>query len=627
MSAMSFSSTMATCSESSILRPRHICSDGLRITVRSCPLQAAASYFRGRVRLSGADTNMCRRFRGLKSWILERLNFHLQSEKCPPARESKRSRSQNRSQLTCTLETGFSNEERPTPASSSNLDVSDDTVTSIESPPRLHTSSPSTATDVSRTPSLCIAVIGATGELARGKIFPALFALYYSGFLPENVAIFGYSRKNMTDEDLQSIIASTLTCRVDHQENCGDKMDAFLSRTYYINGGYDNKHGMSKLNYHMTQIEGGNKSNRIFYLSVPQEALLDVASCLASCAQTQKGWNRVIIEKPFGFDALSSHRLTQSLLSKFQEKQLYRIDHLLGRNLIENLTVLRFSNLVFEPLWSRAYIHNVQVILSEDLATQPGRYFGNYGIIRDIIHSHVLQTIALLAMEPPVSLDGEDIRNEKVKVLRSIRELEPKDVILGQYKASKENHVDVSLNRLTPTYFAAALYIDNARWDGVPFLVKTGLGLIKHQMEIRIRFRHVPGNIYHGCVGHNIERATNELILRDVPDEAILIKVNNKIPGLGLKLDSSELNLLYKDKYKSMEVPDRYEHLLLDVIDGDNHVFMRSDEVEAAWNILSKILNEIDKENMSVELYEVGGRGPVGAYYLWANHGVPWPEE
>ncbi|KAK4273372.1 hypothetical protein QN277_021789 [Acacia crassicarpa] len=625
MSAVSFSSTVQSCSQSSISRPKHICSGGVRITVRGCP--AAASYLRHRVRLNGGDTNICRRFRGLKLWMLERLNFHLHSKKFPPAKESRRSRSQNRSQLTNNLETGFSNEKRTTPASSSNLDISDDAVTYIESPPLLHTSSLSTPTDVSRAPSLSIAVIGATGELARGKIFPALFALYYSGFLPENVAIFGYSRKNMTDKDLQSIIASTLTCRVDHQENCGGKMDAFLSRTYYINGGYDNKYGMSKLNARMTQIEGRNKANRIFYLSVPQEALLDVASCLASCAQTQKGWNRVIIEKPFGFDALSSHRLTQSLLSKFQENQLYRIDHLLGRNLIENLTVLRFSNLVFEPLWNRAYIHNVQVILSEDLATQPGRYFGHYGIIRDIIHSHVLQTIALLAMEPPVSLDGEDIRNEKVKVLRSIRKLEPKDVILGQYKASSENHVDVSLNRLTPTYFAAAFYIDNARWDGVPFLVRTGLGLIKHQMEIRIQFRHVPGNIYHECVGHNIERTTNELILRDVPDEAILIRVNNKIPGLGLKLDSSELNLLYKDKYKSMEVPDRYEHLLLDVIDGDNHVFMRSDEVEAAWNILSEILNEMDKENISVELYEVGGRGPVGAYYLWATHRVPWPEE
>ncbi|KAK9192553.1 hypothetical protein WN944_003246 [Citrus x changshan-huyou] len=263
-------------------------------------------------------------------------------------------------------------------------------------------------------------------------------------------------------------------------ENCGGKIDAFLSRTYYLNGGYDNREGMLKLSALMEHIEV-----RIFYLSVPQEALLDVASTLAICAQTQKGRNRIIIEKPFGFDALSSHWLTKALLSKFQEKQLYRIDHLLGKNLIENLTVLR--------------------------------------------------------------------------------------------------------------------------------------------VEIRIQFRHVPGNIYHDRFGHNINLATNELILRDVPDEAILV-VNNKVPGLGLQLDASELNLLYKDKYNA-EVPDSYEHLLLDVIDGDNHLFVRSDELTAAWNILNPVLQEIDKNDIAPELYELGGRGPVGAYYLSAKHGVQWTED
>ncbi|XP_030504197.1 inactive glucose-6-phosphate 1-dehydrogenase 4, chloroplastic isoform X1 [Cannabis sativa] len=499
--------------------------------------------------------------------------------------------------------------------------------TSKQSPtslPQIHSSNSSD--NVAGGPSLCIAVIGATGELARRKIFPALFAMYYTGFLPENIGIFGYSRKNLTDEELRSIIASTLTCRVDHQNDCGDKMDAFLSRTYYIHGGYDNREGMLKLNALMEHVEGGSEANRIFYLSVPQEALIDVASSLADYAQTSKGWNRIITEKPFGLNLLSSLRLTQSLLSKFKEKQIYRIDHLLGRNLIENLTVLRFSNLVFEPLWSYKYIRNVQIVLSEDLSAQPTRYFEGYGIIRDIVHSHILQTVALLAMEPPISLDGEDIRNEKVKVLRSIRKLEPSDVILGQYKAGTEEKVDVYTDNLTPTYFAAAMYIDNARWDGVPFLVKTGVGLIEHRVEIRIQFHHVPGNIYRERMGHNIDLVTNELILRVAPDEAILIRVNNKIPGLGLHLDSPELNLLYKDKY-NVEVPDSYEHLLLDAIDGDSHLFMRSDEVEAAWNILSPVLQEIDKNNIVPELYELGGRGPIGAYYLWAKHGVRWAED
>ncbi|KAH9670445.1 Inactive glucose-6-phosphate 1-dehydrogenase 4 [Citrus sinensis] len=564
--------------------------------------------------LYGGSATICQRFCGLKLWLLDRLKLKHCSKKHGLS-ESKIIKNQDK--LDSHLETSSSNDGRDSEG------VSTFSVPNVTKRPtsKLQAHSPNFPVQSDQAPSLCIAVIGATGELARRKIFPALFALYYSGFLPENVGIVGYSRKNLTDEDLRSIIASTLTCRIDHRENCGDKIDAFLSRTYYLNGGYDNREGMLKLSALMEHIEGGFEANRIFYLSVPQEALLDVASTLAICAQTQKGWNRIIIEKPFGFDALSSHWLTKALLSQFQEKQLYRIDHLLGRNLIENLTVLRFSNLIFEPLWSRTYIRSIQVILSEEMGVQSGRYFDGYGIIRDIVHSHILQTIALLAMEPPISLNGEDIRNEKVKVLRSICRLEPSNVILGQYKATSDDKIDVKLNSPTPTYFAAVLYIDNARWDGVPFLIKAGMGLIKHRVEIRIQFRHVPGNIYHDRFGHNINLATNELILRDVPDEAILVRVNNKVPGLGLQLDASELNLLYKDKYNA-EVPDSYEHLLLDVIDGDNHLFMRSDELTAAWNILNPVLQEIDKNNIAPELYELGGRGPVGAYYLWAKHGV-----
>ncbi|XP_062211058.1 inactive glucose-6-phosphate 1-dehydrogenase 4, chloroplastic isoform X2 [Phragmites australis] len=475
-------------------------------------------------------------------------------------------------------------------------------------------------------PSLCISVIGATGELARNKIFPALFALYYSGFLPQNVGIFGYSRKKLTDEGLRAMIEANLTCRVDHHENCDGKLNEFLKRTYYIDAGHDNKDGMMRLNSRMAHIEGTHAANRIFYLAVPQEALLDVALSLADRAQTKKGWNRIIIEKPFGFTGLSSHRVTQSLLSRFEEKQIYRIDHLLGKDLIENLTVLRFSNLVFEPLWSRTYIRNVQVIFSEETATEiQGRYFGNYGIIRDIVHSHILQTIALFAMEPPVSLEGEDIRDEKVKVLRSIRKVDLEDFVLGQLKDTS-GKVDRYTKSMTPTYFAAAMYIDNARWDGVPFLIRTGMGLMKNRAEIRIQFRHVPGNIYRERFGHDIDLDTNELVLRDQPEEAILLKVNNKVPGLGLQLDASELNLLYRDKYK-VEVPDSYEHLLLDVLDGDSHLFMRSDELAAAWNVLTPIIDEIDQNRVAPELYEVGDKGPINAYYLAAKHGVRWDDD
>ncbi|XP_050382944.1 inactive glucose-6-phosphate 1-dehydrogenase 4, chloroplastic [Argentina anserina] len=624
--SMSFSAVSLPFIESKVSGPSYLCSGAYQFSFGD-----TANYLHFESsRRNGGPAHFCRRFCGLKRWIVENLHLQKHKRKLGPTNEIKSIKNQVKGHLqedsndeTTKITSQVEESSLPSFQSHVSVDVSTASAESTFMPQTLSSKIPY---ECGEGPTLCIAVIGATGELARGKIFPALFALYYSGFLPENVCIFGYSRKDMTDEDLRSMIASNMTCRVEHQQDCGDRTDVFLSRTYYINGGYDNREGMSKLDALMKQFEGKSEANRIFYLSVPQEALINVACSVADNAQSLKGWNRVIIEKPFGFDVLSSHRLTQSLLSKFQEKQIYRIDHLLGRNLIENLTVLRFANLVFEPLWNRTYIRNVQVILAEDLGVQAGRYFDGYGIIRDIVHSHILQTIALLAMEPPISLDGENIRNEKAKLLRSVRKLEPSDVILGQYKARAGDKTDVYTNSLTPTYFAAALYIDNARWDGVPFLIKTGMGLIKHRVEIRIQFRHVPGNLYRERMGHNIDLATNELILRDTPDEAILLRVNNKIPGLGLQLDSPELNLLYKDKY-NVEMPDSYEQLLLDVVDGDSHLFLRSDELAAAWNILTPVLDEIDKKNIAPEMYELGGRGPVGAYYLWAKHGVPWAED
>ncbi|CAH9074476.1 unnamed protein product [Cuscuta europaea] len=222
------------------------------------------------------------------------------------------------------------------------------------------------ATQFGRSPAISIVVIGATGVLAMRKIFPALFALYDSGQLPKNFAIFGYSRKDITDEGLREMIATTLTCRISEKQNCEDKREAFLKRIHCLNGGLNNREGTLRLQILMEYVEGNFETNRIFYLSVPQEALSDIASSIAENSQTNKGWNRIIIEKPFGSNSLSSHHLTSSLLSDFEEKQLYRIDHLLGRNTIENLTVLRFSNLVFMPLWNRNYIQSVQIIFCEE---------------------------------------------------------------------------------------------------------------------------------------------------------------------------------------------------------------------------------------------------------------------
>ncbi|XP_057526940.1 glucose-6-phosphate 1-dehydrogenase, chloroplastic-like isoform X2 [Amaranthus tricolor] len=484
-----------------------------------------------------------------------------------------------------------------------------------------------------REPTLSIIVVGASGDLAKKKIFPAIFALYYEGFLPENFNVFGYSRTKMNDEELRNLISTTLTCRVDKRENCEDKMNEFLKRCFYHSGLYNSEEDFAELDRKLKEKEAGRLASRLFYLSIPPNIFVDVVRCASHRASSESGWTRVIVEKPFGRDSDSSRELTRSFKQYLTEDQIFRIDHYLGKELVENLSVLRFSNLVFEPLWSRNYIRNVQLIFSEDFGTEGrGGYFDNYGIIRDIMQNHLLQILALFAMETPVSLDAEDIRNEKVKVLRSMRPLQLQDVVVGQYKGHSKGaktypgYTDdptVPNNSITPTFAAAALFIDNARWDGVPFLMKAGKALHTKRAEIRVQFRHVPGNLYKTNFGTDLDKATNELVLRVQPDEAIFLKINNKVPGLGMRLDRSDLNLLYSARYRG-EIPDAYERLLLDAIEGERRLFIRSDELDAAWSLFTPLLKELEQKRIAPELYPYGSRGPVGAHYLAAKHNVRW---
>ncbi|KAF7013585.1 hypothetical protein CFC21_027654 [Triticum aestivum] len=481
--------------------------------------------------------------------------------------------------------------------------------------------------------SVSITVVGASGDLAKKKIFPALFALYYEGCLPKHFSIFGYARSKMTDAELRDMVSKTLTCRIDKRENCSEKMEEFLKRCFYHSGQYDSEEDFKELGKKIKQHEGPRVSNHLFYLSIPPNIFLDVVKCASKSASSVSGWTRVIVEKPFGRDSESSAALTKGLKQYLTEDQIFRIDHYLGKELVENLSVLRFSNLVFEPLWSRQYIRNVQLIFSEDFGTEGrGGYFDSYGIIRDIMQNHLLQILALFAMETPISLEAEDIRNEKVKVLRSMKPLRLEDVVIGQYKSHTKGGITypgytedktVPKGSLTPTFAAAALFINNARWDGVPFLMKAGKALHTKQAEIRVQFRHVPGNLYKGSFGTDLDRATNELVIRVQPDEGIYLKINNKIPGLGMRLDRSNLNLHYAARYPK-EIPDAYERLLLDAIEGERRLFIRSDELDAAWELFTPLLKELEQKRMAPELYPYGSRGPVGAHYLAAKYNVRW---
>ncbi|OAY34267.1 hypothetical protein MANES_12G007900v8 [Manihot esculenta] len=446
-------------------------------------------------------------------------------------------------------------------------------------------------------------------------------------------SVFGYARSKMTDAELRNMVSKTLTCRIDKRENCGEKMDEFLKRCFYHSGQYDSEENFTELDKKLKEHEGGRLSNRLFYLSIPPNIFIDAVRCASMSASSANGWTRVIVEKPFGRDSESSAALTKALKQYLEEDQIFRIDHYLGKELVENLSVLRFSNLIFEPLWSRQYIRNVQLIFSEDFGTEGrGGYFDNYGIIRDIMQNHLLQILALFAMETPVSLDAEDIRNEKVKVLRSMRPIRLEDVVIGQYKSHTKGGITypaytddktVPKDSLTPTFAAAALFIDNARWDGVPFLMKAGKALHNKRAEIRVQFRHVPGNLYNRNFGTDLDRATNELVIRVQPDEAIYLKINNKVPGLGMRLDRSNLHLHYAARY-SKEIPDAYERLLLDAIEGERRLFIRSDELDAAWSLFTPVLKELEEKKIIPEYYPYGSRGPVGAHYLAAKYNVRW---
>ncbi|CAL8463105.1 g2639 [Coccomyxa elongata] len=482
--------------------------------------------------------------------------------------------------------------------------------------------------------ALSVVVVGASGDLAKKKIYPALFALYVEGHLPEYFSIFGYARSKMSDEEFREYIGGSLTCRLSDGENCGDKFDKFLERCFYQPGQYASEDDFKTLSGRLTEVEKEReKAHRVFYLSIPPSIFTAVAGCASTAASSPSGWTRVIVEKPFGKDSESFAQLEKELSNFLTEDQMYRIDHYLGKELIENLTVLRFANLVFEPLWSRQYIRNVQVIFSEDFGTEGrGGYFDQYGIIRDVIQNHLLQIVALFAMEAPVSLAAEHIRNEKVKVLRSMKKLSLDDVVIGQYRGrsgggvEKPGYLDddtVPEGSLCPTFASVAVFINNARWAGVPFLLKAGKALASRRAEIRVQFHQVPGGLYQDKLGHDPDRSSNELVMRIQPDEAIYLKIINKVPGLGLNLDVTKLDLTYKQRY-NVHLPDAYERLILDVIHGDKRLFIRNDELDAAWALFTPILKEIEEKKIQPETYPYGSRGPIGSHYLAAKYGVRW---
>ncbi|XP_031421522.1 glucose-6-phosphate 1-dehydrogenase isoform X2 [Clupea harengus] len=457
-------------------------------------------------------------------------------------------------------------------------------------------------------------IMGASGDLAKKKIYPTLWWLFRDGLLPEDTYFVGFARSDLTVDAIRAACLPHM--KVGESE--AERVDAFFKRNFYVSGKYDDDASFTKLHEYLLGLPSGSEANRLFYLALPPSVYHNVTKNIRNHCMATKGWNRVIVEKPFGHDLQSSEDLSNHLSSLFTEDQIYRIDHYLGKEMVQNLMVLRFGNRIFGPIWNRDSIASVVLTFKEPFGTQGrGGYFDEFGIIRDVMQNHLLQMLCLVAMEKPASTSSDDVRDEKVKVLKCISPLTLDNAVLGQYVGNPEGEGDAKLSYLddptvpkgstTATFATAVIYVNNERWDGVPFILRCGKALNERKAEVRLQFKDVPGDIF----GSQCRR--NELVVRVQPNEAIYAKMMTKKPGVYFSPEETELDLTYGSRYKDVKLPDAYERLILDVFCGSQMHFVRSDELREAWRIFTPLLHQVEKEKTPPIKYTYGSRGPPEA--------------
>ncbi|XP_022651211.1 glucose-6-phosphate 1-dehydrogenase-like isoform X4 [Varroa destructor] len=457
-------------------------------------------------------------------------------------------------------------------------------------------------------PAHSFVVFGASGDLAKKKIYPTLWALFRDDLLPKGTKIIGYGRSPLTIEQLEERIRPYIRLR----ESDEVLFKEFFTANSYVTGSYDEASAFENLQAHLLGLEEGSMvANRLFYLALPPTVFQSVSKMVKQYCMSSSGWSRLIIEKPFGRDLKSSAELSRHLASVFKEEQIYRIDHYLGKEMVQNLITLRFANRIFGPTWNRDNIACIVITFKEDIGTQGrGGYFDQFGIIRDVMQNHLCQILSIVAMEKPVSTKADDIRDEKVKVLKCVSPIRLENVVLGQYVGNPsgtaeqtQGYLDdqtVPRGSITPTFATAVCYINNERWDGVPFILRCGKALNERKAEVRIQYRDVPGDIFDG------QTKRNELVMRVQPGEAVYVKLMNKKPGMSFGIEETELDLSYNSRYKGMVLPDAYERLILDVFLGSQTNFVRSDELAEAWRIFTPLLKRIEDDRAKPIRYVFG---------------------
>jgi len=484
-----------------------------------------------------------------------------------------------------------------------------------------------------------VILFGASGDLAKRKVIPAMYDLAQHNSLGERYAIIGFARTPMTDESFRTTIGEAAKTISEVGPIEPAKWNDFSSNLYYSAGEYGDPNSYAQLAKRLAEIDAEKKlgGNRLFYLSTPPEVYPDIVEQLGRAGLARpanpNSWVRIIIEKPFGRDLASAKELNKIVLNVFEEKQVYRIDHYLGKDTVQNLLVLRFGNGIFEPLWNRNYVDHVQITAAETLGVERrGGFYETAGALRDMIQSHVLQLTSLMAVEPPASFDATAVRNEKLKILQSIRpynlEMVAQSAVRGQYApantdgaklAGYRNEPGVNPNSRTETFVALRVLIDNWRWAGVPFYLRTGKRLAKRTTEIMIQFRCAPHIVF-----REREVEPNRLVLNIQPDEGISVSFGAKRPGTEMSIGNVTMNFSYREAFGGAS-RSAYATLLNDCLRGDATLFDRGDSVEAAWSIVDPILDVWSAARTgTVPTYPAGTWGPKASDQLLERDGRQW---